>query len=514
MRVVLKSMNMMSGFENNPDFALAARIMREKVLRVSQAELADKGGPNTTYLSQIETGKPRTITPEIIENYRTAIKCYTEPDFPPHQDLASPSTAAVSFFDALATACLPDSVFDEPEFGAVYSYAGEEPEPDTGMFIGDDLITGRPIYASELLAIDSDDPDHPDSPRTNNWPPDYEPEIVSSAIKFATELCAERRKEEQFRQSVHELTVQDYRNAHVALAAAQHDAITVVSTIDGTGAAASACWRELAPPPERDMYDVQVDPLSGSTSPLPRQVYALNELQLDPLAGITSLQDAEARARIIGGNDAADGAIVALAWIILLSNALAEWLEEPGPLAAWRRYHQYSERWNKLYRQLDDKVQADLPPVENLLADASTYLRPWAGAYGTPLWNVIFTPKAKEDKEIRFSPEPPNIAFSATELPRQPAPTLNLGDLIRYTGQPYLRVATTLAAMGHNVIELTDTSIRKISPIGTSNPDIAAAPAYQWCPTPHPSHILLRKVGSDTWRAARPTAALQTGQDQ
>lgn len=504
-------MNMMSGFENNPDFALAARIMREKVLRVSQAELADKGGPNTTYLSQIETGKPRTITPEIIENYRTAIKYYTEPDFPPHQDLASPSTAAVSFFDALATACLPESVFDEPVFGAVYSYAGGEPEPHTGMFVGDDLITGRPIYASELLAIDSDDPDHPDSPRTNNWPPDYEAEIASSATKFATELCAERRKEEQFRQSVHELTVQDYRNAHIALAAAQHDAITVVLNIPGTGLAASACWRELAPP-ERDLYDVQVDPRDGSTSPLPRQVYALNELQLDPLAGITSLQDAEARARTIGGTAAAP-AIGALAWIILLSNALAEWLEEPGPLAAWRRYYASTARWSQLYIELDGKVQADLPPVEDLLADAAVFLRPWADAYGTPRWDVSFTPKAKTAREIRVRPEPPNIAFSATELPGQSAPTLKPGDLIRYAELPYLRVAPTLAAMGHEVVELTDTSIRKISPTGSAQ-EAAAAPAYQWCPTPHPSHILLRKVGSDTWRAARRTAALQTSQDQ
>lgn len=499
-------MNMISGFENNPDFALAARIMREKVLRVSQAELADKGGPNTTYLSQIETGKRRTITPDIIENYRTAIKYYTQPDFPPHQDLASPSTAAVSFFDALATACQPAAVFDKPVFGAVYRHPDEEPQPDTGMYIGDDLITGRPIYASALLSIDPDGPDHPDDPRRTIWPPDYEAEIVGTATQFATELCAERRKEEQFRQSVHELTVQDYRTAHIALSAAQHDAITVVSNNDATGAAASTCWRQFTPP-ERDLSDVQVDPRNGTTSPLPRKVYALDELQLDPLAGITSLHDATARARTIGGVDAARN-IGALAWIILLSNALAEWLEEPGPLAAWRRYHENDERWIKLYLRLDDKVQADLPHVRDLLADARTYLRPWADAYGTPQWDVSFTPKAKTDLE------PLNIAFSATELPRQPAPTLNPGDLIRYDEFPNLRVAPTLAAMGHEVIELTDTSIRKISAPGPGRQETPPAPAYQWCPTPHPHHILLRKTGSETWRAARPTAALQTSNYQ
>lgn len=473
------------GFDNNEHFALAARIMREKVLKVPQANFASQGGPNPTYLSQIETGKLKTITPEIIENYRTAISYFAEPDYPPPAPSASPSAAAVSFFDALVTACMPDSAFGRTAFGdTYYGYTDGEAEPDTGILIGEDLITNKPIYASALQASRGHHPD------TDNWPPPHptaEIQIDFFARQFTAELRAETEKEQLFRQSIGELIEQECATAHVALAIAQLNAITVV-TGDDTGICATASWSQLVPT---------------------RTVYTLSELQLDPLTGIRSLQDATSRARTMVGA-ASETDIDAVGWIILLSNALAEWLDEPGPLAAWRRYHLSSERWVSLCGQLDPKVQADLPGVDHLLMAAEPYLSPWSQAYGAPRWNVSFGPKEKQTSpSISTSMPSPNVTFTATEVTREPAPTLKLGDLIRYTPMPNLQVPQTLAAMGYEVIELNDTSIRKVSATNSGQPETIAAPAYQWCPTPHADRILVRKVGSDTWRAARPTPVLR-----
>ncbi len=398
---------MAATIRNTEAFGRHLRSIREQSLDVSLDALAAAGGPSATRQGEIERGADTEITGDLINKYETGYNKLNPRQFP--------ALETDSFLMALATAAR----FDREDVGSQreanrrklaalrVNAINLRPQKLTDLVVGVDLFDGTAVHAHAICAPGA-------------WPVPSDAD-VDGVLDARQSL---RDDEGTYWRIMAHNGPHPFHDVAISLATA-HTAITVYDQ-----------RRELADRAEDDWSKY-----AGC------QAYRNAQGRIDPMAGISSFAQARNRAlRLFPGRDETT---FALAWAILLANAIAT-VDGQSPYTAWLEAEddRIGRERDEAITQLPSRLRADVPSVERLRQAVDVHCGTFSIDDGaSDEWDISFTEGHPLQTGVQWAAPKTD---DARDTPINPKP----GDLLLHNGAS--RLPDVLSDMGHSIIEMTE----------------------------------------------------------